>query len=178
VADSATIKAAPRLRTSSDFLPRTPSALLLRLRARLRRPWLDREIVRGADRPGDRALALREGQLTRRRERRRLASRLEQVLADRPSQPRLSSAVPIDHRAVRVAKPILTELILSLRSIDPVEPRGVVLAWRLLTDASSPIYAPPGGRPGNPDGLWYESLGVLFALRPLPTVRPTAGAGR
>jgi hypothetical protein len=110
---------------------------------------------------------LREAQLISRRERRRLARRLEEVLAARTPQRAPSSAIPIDHRAVEVARPILTELILSLRSSEPVEARGVVLGWRLLTDASSPIYAPPGGGPGNPDGLWYESQVVLFALRPL-----------
>jgi hypothetical protein len=68
---------------------------------------------------------------------------------------------------VEVARPVLTELILSLRSSEVVEPRGVVLAWRLLTDAGSPIYEAPGGRSGDPDRLWHESLVVLFALRPL-----------
>jgi hypothetical protein len=74
--------------------------------------------------------------------------------------------VPVDHEAVRVAKPVLTELILTLRSSDPVEARGVALGWRLFTDACSPIYEPPGS--GDLDRLWYESLGLLFALRPLP----------
>jgi hypothetical protein len=75
--------------------------------------------------------------------------------------------VPVDHRAVEVAKPVLTELILSLRSSDPVEARGVALGWSLFTDACSPIYAAPGGRSGDLDRLWYESLSLLFALKPL-----------
>jgi hypothetical protein len=79
--------------------------------------------------------------------------------------------VPLDHEAVRVAMPLLTELILALRSSDPVEARGVALGWRLFTDVCSPIYKPPGS--GDLDRLWYESLGLLFALRPLPGAKPT-----
>jgi hypothetical protein len=71
-----------------------------------------------------------------------------------------------------VAKPLLTELILTLRSSNPVEARGVALGWRLFTDVCSPIYEPPGGS-GAIDRLWYESLTLLFALRPLPGAEPT-----
>jgi hypothetical protein len=78
--------------------------------------------------------------------------------------------VPVDYRAVRGAKPVLTELILTLRSSDPVEARGVALGWRLFTDACSPIYEPAGS--GELDRLWYESLRLLFALRPLPGAKP------
>jgi hypothetical protein len=67
---------------------------------------------------------------------------------------------------VEVAKPVLTELILTLLSSEAVEARGVVLGWRLLTDPCSPIYAPQG-RSVDLDRLCHESLPVLFALRPL-----------
>jgi hypothetical protein len=147
---------------------RAPRGVLLRVGTLLRRPFLDGAIARGIERPGDRALALREAQLVGARERKCLASRLEEILATGPARPALSSAVPVDHEAVAVARPVLTELILSLRSSEAVEARGVVLGWRLLTDAASPIYGPPGGRPADPDGLWHESLSLLFALRPLP----------
>src|SRR6266516_999787 len=167
MANSAALEAATPVRSKAALGRRTPRALLLRLRTRLRRPWLDGEIARAVERPGDRALALREAQLVGPRERSRLASRFEEILAARPRLRGPSSAVPVDHVAVEVAKPVLTELILSLRSSETVEARGVVLAWRLLTDAGSPIYGPPGGRPGDPDRLWHESLLVLFALRPL-----------
>jgi hypothetical protein len=145
---------------------------LLRVRARLRRAWLDRAIARGVERPYDAVLALRRAQLTAPRERARLALRFERVLAERPRPMALSSAVPIDHAAVAVAQPLIAEIIRSLRSSDGIEPRGVVLGWRLLTDATSPLYATPRGRPGDPDGLWYESLALLFALRPLGAASP------
>jgi hypothetical protein len=165
MADSATLGARNRLGTPA--IPRALGEILLRAETRLRRPWLDAEIARGGDGSGGRALALREAQLVAPRGRRRLARRFEEILEARPTVPRLSSAVPIDHRAVAVAKPLLSELIRTLRSSEVVEARGIVLARRLLTDALSPIYGPPSGEPGGPDRLWYEALVVLFALRPL-----------
>jgi hypothetical protein len=140
------------------------------VRTRLRRSRLDREIARGAEHAGDSALTLREAQLVGPRERTRLARRLEQVLVDASALATLSGAVPVAVGAVDVARPVLTELVLSLRSSEPVEARGVVLAWRLLTEATSPIYVPPGGQLVDPDRLWHESLAVLFALRPLTPV--------
>jgi len=145
---------------------RTPRGVLLGVRTLLRRPFLDGEIACGIERPGDRAFARRKAQLVGARERKRLASRFEEILAAGPARPALSSAVAVDHEAVAVARPVLTELILSLRSSEAVEARGVVLAWRLLTDAASPVYGPLGGRPADRDRLWDESLSLLVALRP------------
>jgi hypothetical protein len=150
---------------------RGPRGLLVRARTRLRRPWLDREIARGTERPASPALALREAQLVSSRERTRLARRLEQVLVDASPLGTPSGVVRIDVGAVDVASPVLTELILSLRSSEEVAARGVVLAWRLLTDPTSPVYVPPLGQFADPDRLWHESLVVLFALRPLTAAK-------
>jgi hypothetical protein len=140
--------------------------LLLGAYTRLRRPWLDAKIARGIERPSDRSLALREAQLVEPRERRRLALCFERILAQRARPVGPSSALPVDHPAVKVAKPVLTELILTLLSSEAVEARGMVLGRRLLTDPCSPIYAPQG-RLVDLDRLSHESLWVLFALRPL-----------
>ena len=172
--NSAALAAAAHLRTSAALGPLTPRALLLRLRTRLRRPWLDAEIARGAKLPGDRAFALRKSQLAAPRERRRLAMRLESILGARTSLRWPGSAVPIDQAAVEVARPLLTELIIGLRSSEPIEARGVVLGWRLFTDPCSPIYAAPDGGSGELDRLWYESLSLLFALRPLPGAKTSS----
>ena len=84
---------------------------------------------------------------------------------DPSSSGALSGVVRIDVRAVAVARPVLTELVLSLRSSEAVAARGVLLGWRLLTDPTSPVYAPPGEF-ANPDRLRHESFAVLLALRP------------
>lgn len=161
--------AAADVRASTLFPPRTraPRGLLLRLRTRLRRPWLDGAIACGVERPGDRGLALRQAQLVDPRERRRLSRNFERVLTEkaRPGVP--TSAAPIDHDAVRVAKPVLIEIILSLLSVEAVEPRGLVLGWRLLTHPCSPLYMPHRRGAGALDRLWHESTLVLYALRPL-----------
>jgi hypothetical protein len=163
----------PRIRGTADLRPRAPRGLLLRIRTRLLRAWLDRDIARGIERPGDPALALREAQLVGARERTRLAARFERLLVPDRRASRLSSAAPVDHAAVEVARPLLTEVTRSLRSSDAVEACGVALGWRLLTDPCSPIYEPPGGRSGDLDSLWHDALSLLFALRPLPI-----GAGK
>jgi hypothetical protein len=172
MANSAAVGAAAHLRTSAALPSRTRRALLLRLLTRLRRPWLDAEIARGVELPGDRALALRKAQVAAPRERRRLATRLESILGARTIVRWPGSAVPIDQAAVQVARPLLAELIRGLRSSEPIEARGVVLGWRLFTDPCSPIYAAPDGGSGDLDRLWYESLSLLFALRPLPGAKP------
>lgn len=148
----------------------TPPGLLLRLRTWLRRPWLDGAIARGVSRAGDRAFALRQAQLIERRERTGLAVRLEDVLTAPSRSSAGSSAAPLDREAVDAARPILTELVLSLRSSEAVDAQGVALGWRLLTDPTSPIYGPPRDESAPGDWLWRESLSVLLALRPLVPV--------
>jgi hypothetical protein len=167
VENSAVIGAEPGIPGTPDLRPRAPGGLFLRVRTWLLRTWLDADIVRGVQRPGDRALALREAQLVEPRERTRLALRFERILSDGANRPVRTSALPIDRRAVDVAKPVLIEVILVLRSSEPVAPRGVVVGRRLLTDGGSAIYAPPGPASGDLDRLWHESLSLLFALRPL-----------
>jgi hypothetical protein len=61
---------------------------------------------------------------------------------------------------------VLTELILTLRSSEPVEACGVALGWRLFTDPRSPIYGAPAGPSDDPYRLFRESLAVVLALRP------------
>jgi hypothetical protein len=141
-----------------------PRRLLARLRARLLRYSLDRDIARGTEHSADPVVALREAQLVSSQERERLAHRLEQLMDASPLGT-LGGVIRVDANAVEVAAPVLTELILALRSSEAVAARGVVLAWRLLTDPTSPVYVPPGHF-ADPDRLWNESLAVLLALRP------------
>jgi hypothetical protein len=146
--------------------PRTLGGLLLRLGAWLRRSRLDDAIARGRDGPADPAMILRRAQLAGPEGRRRLSRRLEEVLAAPLARPAASSAVPVDRDAVEIAKPVMRELILRLRSPNPVEARGVALGWRLLTDPVSPIYLQDGGSTPDAGRLRYQSLATLRALQP------------
>jgi hypothetical protein len=74
--------------------------------------------------------------------------------------------VPLDRDAVELAKPVMRELILRLRSPDPVDARGVALGWRLLTDPLSPIYLQDGGTSSDAERLRYQLLATLRALQP------------
>jgi hypothetical protein len=166
MADSALLGTATTAPSRAVGTARPHPGPLLRVHAWLRRPWLDAAIARGLDRSGNAAFSLRRAQLAGARERTKLARRLEEILVAGPRRPAPSSAVPVDREAVEIARPLLTELILSLRSLEAVEPRGVVLGWRLLADPLSPLYAPERDFPRDPDRLWRHSLSVLLALRP------------
>lgn len=174
MASFALLRTARRAPKGEGLSIRGPRALLVRSRTRVGRSWLDREIARGTERPATPALALRESQLVSSHERTRLARRLEQVLVDVSALGTLRGVVRVDVGAVEVARPVLTELVLSLRSSEAVAARGVVLAWHLLTDATSPVYVPPPGQFADPDRLWHESLAILFALRPLTAAEVAA----
>jgi hypothetical protein len=167
VANSAALGSTTDIGTGTISRSGRRQSLLLRIGTWFRRPLLDARIARGAERPGDRATALREAQLIAQHERRRLALRFERILRNeaRPRGP--SSAAPIDYGAVQVAKPVLVEIVLSLLSSEAVTARGVALGRRLLTDPCSPIYAPEEGRTGGGERLWRSSITVLLALGPV-----------
>jgi hypothetical protein len=112
------------------------------LRVILLRGRLDSALVAGADPRSDPALALRAHQLIRPRYRRRLAASVQRLVdeldADRRSY--LSSAVPVNYEHVAPARGTLQALAGALRDLDPIDPRGVALSLRLITDPDSPLY--------------------------------------
>jgi hypothetical protein len=156
--------AAPSL-SGRSLRPRGSFGPVLRLRTWLRRSQVDAEIMRGEGRSGDPVLILRESQLVAGRERRRLAARLEAVVEAPPRSRRSGSSAPVDEAAVEKASPVLTDLILLLRSRDAVTARGVALGRRLLTDPGSPLFELDEYGSSNGDRLWRESLAALEALR-------------
>lgn len=179
MANSVALGAESRVGAPADWRYAGRRGLLLAASVRLRRPWLDGKIAQGLERRGDRGFALRRAQLAGPRERRRLARCFERLLTEqsRPAAP--GSAAPVDRAAVEAVKSELTEFVLTLLSEEAVEPRGVILGWRLLTDPCSPLYASQG-RAVDIDRLRREVLAVLFALRPLidPPAAPAANDKR
>jgi hypothetical protein len=98
-------------------------------------------------------------QLVSGRSRRRLAQGLERVSSARPGHAALSAAVPVDGRAVEVARPAMQQLARALRSRQVVEARGVALTQVLLTEPCSALY-----RPAYREELYELAREALFAL--------------
>jgi hypothetical protein len=121
----------------------------LRMRLWLTRGRLDQRIVTGCPWDSRAATALRARQLSDPRTRQRLARSLRGIVAyaDRVEGRPLFSAVVIDRAAVRADREAILGLAERLEAEDPTNPRGIVLARRLLTDGiDSPLYNPRCGR--------------------------------
>jgi hypothetical protein len=127
-------------------------ALTARALARLRHAALDRRLADGTDTTDHRELTVRAWQITRARERQRVATALEAILidAERP-RPKRREALRICREEVEVARAEMLHLAERLRDPRPVRPRGVALVRRLLTDETGPLYvASPN------DELWRQ----------------------
>ncbi len=154
----------PRLHARADerWSPRTRggSAIALRVRVLWARGRLDGMLARGAD-PGARPeLALRAAQLTARRHRAALAESLEDVVRSAEGRRRVRSACPpLASREVRAARAALLGLAFQLRQDAAVHPAGVVLARRLITDGSGPLYVH-----AQHDALWHAAREAGAAL--------------
>lgn len=122
----------------------------LRLRARvlLRRAALDRLLAAGADPSWAPELELRAAQVTSWRKRRPLALSLDHAVSEAYRPARWSCAAPLNRPAVRAAAPALLALAAGLAADVRPGAQGVELAKQLVTDSSSPLYAP-----GDEEGL-------------------------
>ncbi len=111
-----------------------------RIRARLHRRVIDREIAAGAIIDVDPARALRARQLTSATERRCVATSLRNILEaadERHADP--ASPVRLNHADVLAARHGIVALIEELRSEQTVTARGVALARLLTVERSSPM---------------------------------------
>jgi hypothetical protein len=111
----------------------------------LRAPFLDRRLIEGADPRADPVLELRAQRVCSRRRRERLASAIEHVLAEAETDagpPSLSAAAPVAHESVMAARTALLDLARRLRAPAPVDPQGVLLVRRLLSDPAGPLATP------------------------------------
>lgn len=131
---------------SPSELDRSPRGL--RLRVRIRRHVLDREIASGLHPGSDAARAVRAQQLICPRERRCVAASLANILEaadERHADP--GSLLRLNHAQVLAARYEIVALIEALRSDRAVAPRGAALA-QLLVDgsSSSPLLRSQGRR--------------------------------
>jgi hypothetical protein len=120
---------------------RHPLAPLL---ARLRGPWLNRQLAAGVEPWRSPVHAARARQLTADRTRRMLARGLERLVEQAEEPPSLSRAAVIHpwRPGVREARPLILTLASRLRSSAPVDPRGIAALKDLLTDGGGPVYTP------------------------------------
>jgi hypothetical protein len=143
----------------------------LRLKVRLSRPRLDREIADGGLHELSPALALRARQLVEPRTRRRAARNLRDIVkfVDRAGSGRIISAVVIERRAVRVGREAILGLAERLEGTAPVSPRGLARVQILLTEGrDSPFFNPHCGYTVA-DAIW-EAADLLGAPAPFDVV--------
>ena len=130
----------------------------LRLRVRMGRARLDREIAAGASTGEPAVRALRARQLCSRIERQAIAAALTNILdAAEERQADQSSPLNVQHAAVIAARQGILELVELLRSGAWREPRGVALASLLTRDPTSPIFS------SSPDRTVHEALSEIAA---------------
>jgi hypothetical protein len=136
--------------------------LALRARTWLRRRHLDARLADGADPASDRELELRAQRISRAEYREQLARALERVMRDaRRRTVRIRPQVPVRRAPILDCSDDFKALIRRLRDGEPVDPRGIALTERLLTDGASPLYHdtdPP---------LCYSIRSARLALDPL-----------
>jgi hypothetical protein len=118
-------------------------------------------VARGEGASDDAALALRSAQLVSRRVRRRIAAGLERACRKPRPQPGFSAAIPVNARAVDVARPVMLQLSAALRCRESVSARGVALAQLLLCESEGPLY-----RPEHTAALSEAAREALSALGP------------
>ena len=115
----------------------------LALIARWRAGELDRQLAAGASPAATALLAIRAGQLTGRRLRERVAAGLTRAVRDAERGAcGFSAAARPDRHEVIAARTVLATLDRRLRGAEPVTAQGVALLELLLTDGTSPLYAP------------------------------------
>jgi hypothetical protein len=124
------------------MIGRYAERLALRARVRWTHLSLDAMLVLGVDPASDPALALRASQLRSDRHRRRLAGWVERLVRDAAAarSPGISAAVPVVREQVTEARDSLLLLARALRHAEQVQPGGVAMVERLLSDARSVIY--------------------------------------
>jgi hypothetical protein len=132
----------------------------LRARVYFRRARLDGLLAEGASPQESPEPAIRASQLTSMRLRGQLADSLEKVVRiARGKSPTRTACPPLARADIRACTAALLQLALGLREDGEVNVTGVVLAQRLLTDGTGPLYVY-----GRDDELWHATRRASAAL--------------
>jgi len=133
----------------------------LRLRVRLHRTALDRQLAQGLAADAFEERALRARQLEDGETRRRLARALRSLIADSelPAVARMCSAVPVSRRAVLPWCQALLGMAERLEREDPIDPCGIARVMVLITDGCSPVYNPHAAHSMS-DAIWWVADGL------------------
>jgi hypothetical protein len=149
------------------MLSSASTGILLRLRVRFAGLRLDARLAAGEDPAGDPRLALRAARLASPRVRRRVAAGVERACRKQDRRAGFSAAIPVDARAVNVARPALLQLAAALRCSERVRAQGVALAQLLLTQAEGPLYTPQ-----RTEALHQAAREAFLALGPDACAEP------
>ena len=128
------------MHSESTESSRTSANLAVRIRTRLRRGRLDRQLAQGADPAASAELELRATQLRSAAERARIANALVETLGDAHRNEPVTVRPRPQRAAVRDAADEILALALRLREDRPVDPRGVAMAARLVDNRTSPMH--------------------------------------
>ena len=133
----------------------------LRLRVRLHRAALDRQLSEGLAADGFEERALRARQLEDGETRRRLARAVRSLIADSelPAVARMCSAVPVSRSAVLPWRQALLGVAERLERDEPVDACGVARVVVLITDGCSPVYNPDATHSMG-DAIWWVADGL------------------
>jgi len=137
--------------------------IALRVRVFVRRGVLDRLLAAGADPSWDPELGLRAAQVTAPRRRRALADSFARAVEDAHRPPRWTCAAPLARGAVRATSRELRALAVGLAHGPAPPPQAITLAYQLVRDPGSPLYAP-----GDEHALRDSVRLVCEVLRPAP----------
>jgi hypothetical protein len=126
---------------------------LLRTRVWVNRHAIDLRLAEGESILSSPALGHRAKQLTSLRWRRSLAAGIRRLLedAESPSRP-LSSAVPIQRRAIVCARSQLEGLAAEIEADGPLAVEGLARVQLLITDGHSPLFS------SSPDGAIEDGV--------------------
>jgi hypothetical protein len=116
--------------------------MVARLLARIRGWSIDDQFLAGRTPNGDPVASARLARLLDRGYRSKLACALRRLpeAARRPQFNPYIAQLPLQAREVLETEPLILQLAAELEEDEPVSPRGVILADRLIRDGDSPVY--------------------------------------